>query len=184
MIYLIDFENVSNSGFDGVETLTANDKLIIFYSEKNSTINMAVHKRLENSPVKKEYLCIKAGGKNALDMQLSTYLGYLVSKHPNEEYAIVSKDKGFDFILSFWESQSNKVQIQRFVALSGISEEGISSKVVELLPTRKKDATKIASIINKFKTKQAINNALVKEFTSKDGGEIYQTIKPLIKSKN
>ena len=37
-------------------------------------------------------------------------------------------------------------------------------------------------IIN-YKTKQGINNALVSKYKSKQAGEIYQAIKPLIKDK-
>lgn len=37
--------------------------------------------------------------------------------------------------------------------------------------------------IQKYKTKQGLNNALVKRYDSKNGGKIYQAIKPLIKDK-
>ena len=35
----------------------------------------------------------------------------------------------------------------------------------------------------KYKTKQGINNALVKKYGSKSGGEIYKAIKPLLAAK-
>lgn len=68
MIYLIDFENVSNGGFNGIENLTEKDEIKLFYSEKRSTISIGVHRKLEGSRAKKEYLPIKTGGKNALEI--------------------------------------------------------------------------------------------------------------------
>ena len=47
-------------------------------------------------------------------------------------------------------------------------------------------ARKIAAIILKYKTKQGINNALMREFPSQDNqrsSEYYKLIKPLLKDK-
>ncbi|MBQ1529253.1 MAG: hypothetical protein IIZ76_03120, partial [Clostridia bacterium] len=47
-------------------------------------------------------------------------------------------------------------------------------------------ADKVTRIILKYKTKQGINNALVREFQSQDNkkaSELYKAIKPLLKDK-
>lgn len=109
MNFLIDIENVANSGFEGLENLSAEDSLLIFYSEKHSSINLSVHQKLEQSPARKEYLSIKTGGKNALDFQLVTWLGYRLAKVPQESYVIVSKDTGFDAVVDFWKKRGMNV---------------------------------------------------------------------------
>lgn len=109
MNFLIDIENVANSGFEGLENLSAEDSLLIFYSEKHSSINLSVHQKLEQSPARKEYLSIKTGGKNALDFQLVTWLGYRLAKTPLESYVIVSKDTGFDAVVDFWKKRGMEV---------------------------------------------------------------------------
>lgn len=110
MNFLIDIENVANSGFEGLENLSAEDDLLIFYSEKHSSINLSVHQKLEQSPARKEYLSIKTGGKNALDFQLVTWLGYRLAKTPLESYVIVSKDTGFDAVVDFWKKRGMDVR--------------------------------------------------------------------------
>lgn len=43
-------------------------------------------------------------GKNVMDFIIDTYLGWLIVKNGNEhEYYIVSRDKGFDYVVSFLE---------------------------------------------------------------------------------
>lgn len=74
MKYLIDFENVASNGFEGLELLDDGSELLIFYSEQHSTISITVHQELERSRIRKTYMPIKTGGKNALDFQLVSWL--------------------------------------------------------------------------------------------------------------
>ena len=53
----------------------------------------------------------------------------------------------------------------------------------DLLPAScKDDADEVMACINEFKSKQGINNALVKQFGNKKGSEIYRAIKGLLKN--
>lgn len=45
---------------------------------------------------------VDAHGKNALDFQLVTFLGYLVAKHPDEHFYVVSGDKMFCCATDYW----------------------------------------------------------------------------------
>ena len=59
-------------------------------------------------------------------------------------------------------------------------------KQVEDLIKDKSDASEIAKMIRQYKTKQGLNNALMKKYPSKDNkksSEIYTAIKPLIADK-
>lgn len=181
MIYLIDFENVSSGGFNGIEALDAKDELMIFYSEQKSSISISVHRKLEKSPVKKEYLPIRTGGKNALDFQLVTWLGYLIAKGEKAEYCVVSNDTGFDYALDFWKKRG--IRVSRSVDLNGIQLSHTKGRIQEMLPQYRQDAGKIMDTINRYKTKQGINNALVKLYGSEKAGVVYKAIRPLIANK-
>ena len=45
-LYLIDYENVREKGFEGVEKLTGRDEVIIFYSEFIKNLPFQIHVEL------------------------------------------------------------------------------------------------------------------------------------------
>ncbi len=100
--FLIDFENVKSKGLTGIEVLTPEDKVIIFYSENSDTISFDMHRKVLTCKADIEYLKVRVGGKNALDFQLSTLLGYILAKGQYDSIFIISGDKGFDKLHDFW----------------------------------------------------------------------------------
>ena len=182
MVALIDYENVNSKGLKGIENLSSNDK-IYFFNKENSTITVSLHKKLESSKVTREYVCVKASTKNALDFQLVAQLALLCAECPDEKYSIISDDGGFDAAIQFL----NKYKISRYSNLAYAKTETKKSPTVEevkaLLPEYSDKADEIAEIIDKFKTKQAINNNLMKKFKSEQVGKIYKTLKPLLVNK-
>ncbi|MCL2638835.1 MAG: PIN domain-containing protein [Oscillospiraceae bacterium] len=102
-IFFIDFENVHSEGMTGVDHLTDADEVVIFYSNNADSITFDVLHKLMFCKSKLSYYKIKRGGKNALDFQLSCYLGFRINKNPDAEFYIISKDSGYDFIMDFWE---------------------------------------------------------------------------------
>lgn len=104
-IYLVDFENVKSKGLTGIDSLDENDTVIIFYSENSDTISFEMHQKVLTSKAKIEYFKVNVGGKNALDFQLSTLLGYLVAKEAFSHIFIISNDRGFDFLHDFWHGK-------------------------------------------------------------------------------
>lgn len=103
-VYLVDFENVRSEGLRGVENLSEDDKVVIFYSVNADAITFDVHVLLSRSRAEIETFRILRGGRNSLDFQLSTYLGYLVMENQYRDIVIVSQDKGFLCAVSFWDA--------------------------------------------------------------------------------
>lgn len=103
-VYLVDFENVRSEGLRGVESLREDDKVVIFYSVNADAITFDVHILLSRSQAEIETFRILRGGRNSLDFQLSTYLGYLVMENRYQNIVIVSQDKGFLCATSFWDA--------------------------------------------------------------------------------
>ena len=102
--YLVDFENVKSKGLSGIDRLTDEDHVIIFYSENSDTISFEMHCMVLQAKADVDYMKVRVGGKNALDFQLSTLLGYLVAKGDNTHIFVISNDKGFDKLHDFWEN--------------------------------------------------------------------------------
>ncbi|MBR4224548.1 MAG: hypothetical protein IKR73_07030 [Oscillospiraceae bacterium] len=104
MIFLIDHENVTSAGLDGVEDLTENDKVYIFYSDAQQTITFDAHRAIMQSKAQFTYFLVANGHANALDFQLTSFVGYLVGRSDDRKIYIISKDKGFTVIWKFWEA--------------------------------------------------------------------------------
>lgn len=115
--YLIDFENVKSRGMEGVELLTEENTVCIFYSDNADSMTFDLHRKLNETKADIIYHKVAVGTKNALDFQLATYLGYLICEqqregiHPN--YFIVTKDNGFTSLMVYWKAQGVPVRIIR-----------------------------------------------------------------------
>ncbi|MDE7167907.1 MAG: hypothetical protein K2O28_03555 [Clostridia bacterium] len=205
-IYLVDYENTQN--LLGINDLSENDYVIIFYSQKASSLSFDVHKEILTSKATIEYKCVDVGSQNALDFQLVTYLGYLINQHEISEckFYIVSKDKGFSYVVAFWKQEKN-IDIQIISDLTGkpqsIAVENVKTKTVKTvvkntkanasvenvlkqanLGLNKNEIKEICVMVAKYKTTQAINsnlNKLLKDSTKT--GEIFKLIKPFINKK-
>ena len=176
--YLIDYENVKNDGFDGIDQISENNQVFVFYSENSKTITFDTMDKIHRSKASIYYQKVMAGTKNALDFQLSSYLGYLIGNNgADQEYFIVTKDMGYKCLIDFWSKNLTKVAI--------IPHFSVNNKVAETSEekTAVSQQEEVQKIIANYKTKQGINNALVKKYGTTKGGEIYKSIKPLIKDK-
>lgn len=177
--YLVDYENVSKNGLYGVVNLSEEDTVYIFYSKNVNKLSFELFSSLNASAADIRTVKVNAGTKNALDFQLSLFLGCLISENAGLpcNYYIVSKDKGFDVLIDFCKSRA---KVYRRDNVDTFTEE------IRKLIENEADACKVAKIINKYKTKSGINNALQKEFPDENNQKakkIYRAIKPLISNK-
>ena len=115
-IFYVDFENVHDAGLEGIKDLTKKDKIILFYNKEQK---ISIDGMLEISSCKAEieYRKTLVSGRNYLDFQLGTYLGYGMNQYKNEHIVIVSKDNGFDSIVHFWKQEGVDIQRRKSIAL-------------------------------------------------------------------
>lgn len=66
----------------------------------------------KNISIKAIDCCSGKAKKNALDFQLVSYLGYMISKQDRQRYVIVSNDSGFDPVVEFWKTFLN-IDVER-----------------------------------------------------------------------
>lgn len=102
-VYLVDFENVTSAGISGVQKLAKEDRVYIFYTANAANMSFAAHLNLLSSPAEIIYYNVSSGGKNALDFQLSSFLGYLISQGQDKQFYIISNDRGYEHVKTFWE---------------------------------------------------------------------------------
>ena len=125
-IYLVDFENVSDAGLEGFFRLNAQDTVYLFYSSKSNRINIDfIEKLLAGKGAATLNFVSVSAGNQALDLQLASFLGsLLVSETEDCSYTIVSRDKGFGCLRTFWQSRSAGVAIAQVGRIADhISEE-------------------------------------------------------------
>ena len=102
--FFIDFENVGQNGLYFGDSKLSDSVVNIFYTERCMNINMDVIGNILDEDAKLQMHYVKNGIKNALDFQLSTYLGYVISETEGKaEYIIISNDTGYDRVIDFWK---------------------------------------------------------------------------------
>lgn len=193
-LIFVDFENVHNTGLDGLENLTENEIVYLFYSKNTPHLPMDVVAKISKSPADIEL--IESGvGKNAMDFVIASYLGYMINEHDdNVDYYILSKDKGYKPLVDFWEDWNVEIitDLSKFYKkikstatkrkTNSNNEQALRCNLGKvLLEYNKKDRKLIIDTVLLGKTKTDINNRLVKlTGNTKIAGEIYKKIKDLI----
>ncbi len=157
--YLVDYENVKADGMCGVDELGKKDYVCIFYSENASTLTFGLHESLNRSKAKIVLQKVEVGVKNALDFQLSTYLGYLISENEgkNETYYIVSEDKGLAILTGYWAGRGEQVKTAPDIAAA------IADQEEEKTAKAEKEAKKVKEEKAEKAEKQEKETAAKKE---------------------
>ena len=108
-IYLVDYENVYIDGLKGLEQLGEEDILHIFYTQNRCGLTFHLYEQLTRCKAKVQLnevsVSLKNSDpvKNALDIQLMMFTGYLIGTKQSEHVFIVSKDKDFQLGTDFYE---------------------------------------------------------------------------------
>lgn len=105
-IFLVDMENVPN--LTSLNKLNHDDMVILFYTDNTPAMKMDVLRVMLDTHALVQCKHVYVGTRNALDFQLSSYLGYLISVYPNASFIIVSKDTGYDVVRKFWSNEQGK----------------------------------------------------------------------------
>ncbi len=104
--FYIDYENVHNEGLKGVERLTPDDTMYLFYSDKADTLKIDVVQKLLATQGNIRFMKIENGVENALDFQLITAL--MCDYSADNNYYIISRDKGYDAAINMAQQRDRK----------------------------------------------------------------------------
>ncbi|MCR5416197.1 MAG: hypothetical protein K6E79_05315 [Pseudobutyrivibrio sp.] len=136
-LYLVDYENVSDAGLVGIDTLTAYDHVIIFYGSKVKSIAYDSLIAITNSKATIEHLKAEKTAKNYLDFQLTTYLGYKIAQIHFDQICVVSKDSGFDAVVDFWTGKGYTIYRQPAIVYTESAAEDEKAKEAKTTTKRK-----------------------------------------------
>lgn len=97
--YLIDLENVHDRGLVGADMLTINDTIIVFYSSSASSISEFSCELMNAGGASVEFEYVNTNTKNALDFELSVYVGKLIEHENTKAIYIISEDHGYEAVI-------------------------------------------------------------------------------------
>ena len=117
--YFLDYENVHADGFKGAGSLKENDVVCVMYTDQSRNVTFDIIEEINSRGARIESYRAGTGSKNALDFQLSSYLGYVIGKNEKKQYQyfIISEDTGYDRVVEFWKGRG--FSIKRMANLSG-----------------------------------------------------------------
>lgn len=137
MTYIIDYENVSQSGFVGHETLSADDEVIVFFSPCHKKVETTL---LINSPASFRFIGIQPNGhKNYMDFQIAALCASLVCN--NKTVAIVSNDKGYAAVKDFFQNNILWPQGYDVALFSNLKKDPVTTPAAKTTPFVTKAAT-------------------------------------------
>lgn len=188
-VYLVDTENVGTAWKELLPQKNVKDMIILFYTENSPGVSYVDLDVIRQYPSAFDMvLCYP--GKNGLDFQMVSYLGYLIKTAPKTEYVIISNDTGYDAAVKFWRDREIEVCRKSKSELTAPkdkqgSDGDVKTLVKELLTEgsyTEEDLEKICELLRNYGLKQLqeLYFALQKEF-GKLGMDIYRQMKPQIK---
>ena len=194
-VYFIDYENVSKAGLNGIEGLGKKDTVYIFYSAYSNSLTFNEHASLMKAKAEIVYYEVRTVGKNALDFQLSSFIGYILGKNEKTICYIITKDQGFANVVNFWRTRGAHIQIAPDIFLTPRNKPATRSEIAALLssiepPLEEEEIIFVRDLVRKNlkdytaplpAIKNNINTALCRKFGSEKTKGIYNAVKPLIK---
>ena len=95
---LIDYENVQPDAMSVLDK--EHFRVIVFVGANQAKVTFEVASVLQQLGSRAEYVKISGNGSNALDFHIAYYIGVLASKEPDAFFHIVSRDSGFDPLIT------------------------------------------------------------------------------------
>ena len=100
---LIDYENVQPNTLSVLEK--EHFKVIVFVGASQSKVSFDVAAQLQRLGPSASYVKISGNGPNALDFHIAYYIGQLASAEPDAYFHIISRDAGFDPLITHLKSR-------------------------------------------------------------------------------
>lgn len=190
-VYLVDTENVGAAWKELLPQKSSKDVIILFYTEHSPGISYVDLNVIREYPSSFDMiLCYP--GKNGLDFQMVSYLGYLIKTAPKSEYVIISNDTGYDSVVKFWcdrEIEVSRRSKSELMAPKGKQEtdDEVRAMLKEALTEESytdEYLERVYQMLRNYSVKQlqALYFALQKEFGAEAGMDIYRQLKPQIKN--
>ena len=113
---LIDYENVQPKNL----ALLSQEhfRVIVFIGANQAKLPVELVTAMQMLGSRAEYVRISGNGPNALDFHVAYYIGRLSGRDPDGYFHVVSRDTGFDPLIS--HLKANGIQAKRSPSLDGV----------------------------------------------------------------
>lgn len=119
-IVLIDLENVQPDNLDALSKLPVS--VYVFTGEKQSKIPLDFAAAMQRLGKRAAYVRMTGNGPNALDFHIAFYVGELAAASPDAHFYIVSKDKGFDPLVTHLANREGRpIVIKRVGSIGNVA---------------------------------------------------------------
>jgi hypothetical protein len=151
---LIDYENVQPEAMAVLNK--EHFKVIVFVGANQAKVTFEVASVLQQMGERAEYIKISGNGSNALDFHVAYYIGALASKEPDAYFHIVSKDTGFDPLITHLKTRK----------IFACRSKDVTDIPIVKASNSKSPSEKIAVIVADLKRRGASKPRAVKTLTS------------------
>lgn len=132
-VYLVDLENTGEAWVKAAQDCMDCDAIYLFYSVNYGKTSLdSIGPFLDRGITVRCRKC--TAGKNGLDFQLCSELGYLAARQEDARFIILSNDTGYDVLIGYWDRLGVRV--------------GRRPVLVQSRPSKKKKKAK-ASVVKK-----------------------------------
>lgn len=181
---LIDYENVQ---VKSLALLKGEQfQVRVFLGPNNTKLPVELVLAMHDLGDRAEYIVLETPGANALDFHIAYYLGVLATADPLGFFQIISKDTGFDPLISHLKAKkvlsSRSVSIEQMpcFATMAINENGSNGRAIEikqkssLARTSVEDLIKVVvgDLIKRLASKPRTPKTLLNTIHAKCGKEI------------
>ncbi len=162
MIFLVDGDNNIGTGLKGIDLLSEQDSVLIFYQKTGLALSR-IQKLCAGTRADVQYVESIRGGKNSIDFQIITELGVLVGRREADFAYVISQDKGY----------AASIDALRARYANAFQEVALRPSIESCfhLP-----------FILQATDRQSLCNALVKEYGSAQGCALYNRLKAIFQA--
>lgn len=206
--FFVDYENVNRVGLNGILKLSETDCVRIYYSKNAEAMTFGLHRRINASKAKFQYVKVQMPIKNATDCLILYHLQNLTRRRKDMLYYIVSNDADFDLSIEMFRQLKCQVyrvpeicQAQNVLKSQNTSEVSKDSAKPKVQPASKeKREAQVRSFYGKYckedaykekkeetvqailhaKSKVDLNSQLTKLYPGSLVKQLFELIKPLI----
>lgn len=159
MIFLVDGDNNIGTGLKGVDMLSEEDAVLVFYQKSGLALSK-IQKLCAGTKADVQYVESVRGGKNSIDFQIITELGVLVGKREADYAYVISQDKGY----------AASIDALRARYADAFQEVALRPSIEDCLHL---------PFVLKAENRQDLQNALVKEYGAAQGSALYNHLKAI-----
>lgn len=175
---LVDFENVQPRNLELLTKRPFEVRVFVGANQTKVPVNLAA--AMQKLGDRAEYVFISGSGRNALDFHIAFYLGELAAGHPDTEFFVVSRDRGFDPVIRHLNEERNigakrvadVAEIPSLRISAGTSQDEQIQAIVKNLKSRGRSVPRKVSTL-----KNTIRSLIAERFTDEQLDELIATLK-------